>query len=246
MRGDPLRSDDERVAPAGAARLCGKPSVSTKPGFTVWTRMPRLRSWAAVARENASWACFDAEYGPEGGNATAPATETMLTTSDGRRRLQPGQERSQTPDAAEIVRLHHGLRRRRRERSTRPATPALFTSRWTLGVALEDAGGRALDRVSVGDVAQLVFAADLLGERSQPVFATREEHAAPAAAREQPGDLRADAGRRARDDGYPLHARAVSRTEAVRPFAPTAVATSTCLPCPSETVVRPDAGGRRA
>ena len=43
------------------SHCCGKPSVSTKPGFTVCTRMPRPRSCAAVARENASCACFDAE-----------------------------------------------------------------------------------------------------------------------------------------------------------------------------------------
>ena len=39
--------------------------------------MPRLRNSAAVARENASCACFDAEYGPAGAKATVPATETI-------------------------------------------------------------------------------------------------------------------------------------------------------------------------
>src|SRR5207247_9547270 len=60
---------------------CGKPSVSTKPGLTVWTRIPRGRSSAVIALEKASCACFEAEYGPDGGNATVPATETTLTTS---------------------------------------------------------------------------------------------------------------------------------------------------------------------
>jgi hypothetical protein len=59
---------------------CGKPSVSTKPGSTVWTEIPRPRSSAAAERENASWACFDAVYGPAGAKATVPATETTLTT----------------------------------------------------------------------------------------------------------------------------------------------------------------------
>src|SRR5712691_12301478 len=72
------------------SRLCGKPSVSTKPGFTVCTRTPRGRNCTDVARENASCACFDAEYGPDGGNATAPATETTLTTSDGAAASSPG------------------------------------------------------------------------------------------------------------------------------------------------------------
>ena len=58
----------------------GKPSVSTKPGITVCTRMPLPRSSAVVERENASWACFEAAYAPAGANATVPATETMLTT----------------------------------------------------------------------------------------------------------------------------------------------------------------------
>ena len=44
---------------------------------------PRGRSSAATVRENASCACFDAEYGPLGGPATTPGTETMLTTWEG-------------------------------------------------------------------------------------------------------------------------------------------------------------------
>src|SRR5665213_1976107 len=58
---------------------CGKPSVSTKPGFTVWTEMPRGASSTAIERENPSCACFDAEYGP---TATVPATETTFTTCE--------------------------------------------------------------------------------------------------------------------------------------------------------------------
>ena len=58
---------------------CGKPGVSTKPGLTVCTEMPRGASSTAIVRENASCACFDAEYGPI---ATVPATETTLTTCD--------------------------------------------------------------------------------------------------------------------------------------------------------------------
>ena len=52
-------------------------------------------------------------------------------------------------------------------------------------VPLEDAGCDALDGLPIGDVAQLVLAADLLGERPQPVLAACEQHAAPAATREQ-------------------------------------------------------------
>ena len=72
---------------------------TVKPGLIVCTRMPRRRSWTAVAREKASCACFDAEYGPEGGNATSPATETMLTTSEGAAATSPGRKarRHHTP-----------------------------------------------------------------------------------------------------------------------------------------------------
>ena len=40
---------------------CGNPSVSTNPGFTVWTEIPRGASSTVIERENASCACFDAE-----------------------------------------------------------------------------------------------------------------------------------------------------------------------------------------
>ena len=62
------------------SQSCGKPSVCTKPGLTVWTWIPRGRSSLATDREKASCACFDAEYGP---TATVPATETTLTRCDG-------------------------------------------------------------------------------------------------------------------------------------------------------------------
>ena len=37
----------------GGSQPCGNPSVSTKPGLIVCTRIPRRRSWTAVAREKA-------------------------------------------------------------------------------------------------------------------------------------------------------------------------------------------------
>ena len=47
-------------------------------------------------REKASWACFEAEYGPLGGPATTPETETMLTTSDGAAARRPGRKARST------------------------------------------------------------------------------------------------------------------------------------------------------
>ena len=74
-----------RSRSAGTRRLartlvCGKPSVSTNPGMIVWTSIPVPRSAAASERENASWACFDAEYGAAGVNDGRPPIETMFTT----------------------------------------------------------------------------------------------------------------------------------------------------------------------
>jgi hypothetical protein len=57
-----------------------KPSVSTKPGTSVCTRIPSGRRVAESEREKASCACFAAAYGPAGANAMVPATETTFTT----------------------------------------------------------------------------------------------------------------------------------------------------------------------
>ena len=164
--------------------------------------MPRRRSWIAVAREKASCACFEAEYGPEGGNATTPATETTLTTSAGRGGLEAGQERAQAPDAAEVVRADDGLDRLRRGvEEARPRRDARVVHEQVHErMPLEHAGRGGLDRGAVGDVAQLVLAAGLLGERAQRLLAPCEQHAVPAAPGELPGQLRADPGRGPRDD----------------------------------------------
>ena len=58
------------------------------------------RSSAATERENASWACFEAAYSPDvPAPDTAPATETTLTTCDGRAASSAGRNarRHQTP-----------------------------------------------------------------------------------------------------------------------------------------------------
>ena len=47
---------------------------------------------------------------------------------------------------------------------------------------LEHARGERLDGGAVADVAELDLAADLVGERAEPVLAPGDEHAVPAAA----------------------------------------------------------------
>jgi hypothetical protein len=52
--------------------------------------MRRGASSAEIERENASCACFDAVYGPDAPTAIVPATDAIVTTSDGAARSSPG------------------------------------------------------------------------------------------------------------------------------------------------------------
>ena len=69
----------------------------------------------------------------------------------------------------------------------------------------------ALDAVAVGDVADLVLAAELGRNFTESLLATREEDAAPAAGGERAGERGADPGRSAGDYGDALNVRIVSR-----------------------------------
>ena len=71
---------NRRMIPLRRLERGVNPSVSTKPGRSVCTRIPSGRSVAASDRENASCACFAAAYGPAGAKAIVPATETTFTT----------------------------------------------------------------------------------------------------------------------------------------------------------------------
>ena len=93
---------------------------------------------------------------------------------------------------------------------------------------LHDRRCGTLDGGSVGDVADLVLAAELLREGPEPVLPPGEEDAAKAAACKLARDRGADAARRAGDDGY-LQSRTVSRALAVRPVAAVATAKSLCV-----------------
>src|SRR5207244_7953808 len=103
-------------------------------------------------------------------------------------------------------------------------------------MALENGGGDPVDGFAVGDVEELVLAADLLGERAQPVLAPREQDAAPTVLREQPRRRLADPGRGARDHRYAWlgHRASLVVALAVRPAASTTVARTARrpLPCP--------------
>ena len=161
--------------------------------------MPRRASCAAVARENASCACFDAAYGPDGGDGDgARDRDDVDDVATARAASRPGQERAQAPDAAEVV------RRASPPRSASGRASKKLARAGDAGVVdeqLRSAGCRsstraavALDRLAVGDVADLVLAAELLRERAQPLLAPREQHAVPAAR----GEPRARSPRRSR------------------------------------------------
>jgi hypothetical protein len=68
-------------------------------------------------------------------------------------------------------------------------------------VALDDRGGRAFDRLAIADVAELPLGTELLGERTQPLLAARDEHAVPAAPAQGSRHRRPDPARGAGDDG---------------------------------------------
>ena len=69
-------------------------------------------------------------------------------------------------------------------------------------MALRDPRRQRVDGRAVADVADLGLGAELLGKRSQPFLAARDEHAAPARARQVARERSPDTARAARDHGH--------------------------------------------
>ena len=113
---------------------------------------------------------------------------------DVRARLQPRVERTYEPDAAEVVRLQHGLDPLRFEAEEVSATgDARVVDQQVDGrVARQDRCGRPVDVTPVGDVAELVLAAELGGQSFQPLLPAGDQHAMPAVPRQLPRGLGAD------------------------------------------------------
>jgi hypothetical protein len=78
-------------------------------------------------------------------------------------------------------------------------------------VSLEHRRRGVLDRVAVGDVAELVLAAGLRRELAQPFLAPSDQDAAPAARGQPPRKLGSDSGGGPGDDSYALNAVTVPR-----------------------------------
>ena len=101
-------------------------------------------------------------------------------------------------------------------------------------VPLEDACGYPLDRLAVGDVADLELAAELACERLEPLAAPGEQDAVASPRRERPRRRLADPARGAGDDGDARRRQRQTRTtrcaSAFRPLASVTIARSRRAP----------------
>ena len=99
-------------------------------------------------------------------------------------------------------------------------------------MAADDPCGHRVDRLAVADVARLVLGAELRGDARQPLRASRNEDALPAARRQQPRERGADAARTAGDDRDPQRqqTRTRRRASASRPAVSETIAVSSCGP----------------
>ena len=95
-----------------------------------------------------------------------------------------------------------------------------------------DSCGHRFDDLPVTDVARLVLGTELPGDACQPLCASRDEDALPAACRQQPRERGADAARAACDDRdrQRQQTRTRRRASASRPAVSETMAVSACGP----------------
>jgi hypothetical protein len=91
----------------------------------------------------------------------------------------------------------------------------------------------ALDVLTLADIADLVFRAQLLGKRAQPILSSRQQNDLRIACRECTCDRLADPARSTGDDGY-LQTRTCRVAARVCPPASKATARSACFPVRAE------------
>src|SRR5262249_31214958 len=129
---------------------CGNPSVSTNPGFTVWTRMPRGRRSAVADRENASAACFDAEYGPDGANAAGPAAGACVAGAAPAPRSGRGGNGGGPPEGPQLFAAHELLEPLRLDRREARASrnPGVVDEQVDHGMPTGDPPRHLLDGVA--------------------------------------------------------------------------------------------------
>ena len=90
----------------------------------------------------------------------------------GRRFPEAREQSTGAPHAAEVVHLHHAADEVEIDREIRASRghPRVVEEEVDRRMALQDLRGHRVDRVSVGDVAQLDLAAELLGDRAEPIL----------------------------------------------------------------------------
>ena len=194
----------------------GKPSVSTKPGRTVCTRTPRAASEPGErARERELRMLRGGVRSRRARTPPPRRRRSTLTTCEPC--LQPGLERADAPDAAEVVRSQHRLDPLRLEREEAATTgdACVVHEQVDARMPLEDGRGGPVDLLPVGDVAELELASELERERFEPLLPPGDEHAIPAARDELARRCLSDAARRAGDDGR-LHGATLRISNAMK------------------------------
>ena len=152
-------------------RVCGNPSVSTGPGFTLSTRIPWGASSAATFRENASCACLAAVYGPYERHRNRPGHGGYVHDRSRATPLEERHERPDAPHARQVVRVGDGLDPLGLElQECAPGgNPGAVDQEPDCLVSLADPPGEIVDLRPVRDVARLELAVDL--RRDAPLAA---------------------------------------------------------------------------
>src|SRR4029079_8898170 len=137
----------------------------------------------------------------------------------------------QAPDAAEIVRAQHLLQPVGLDlREAGPARDAgVVHEQVDLRMPPGNGLGKSFHLVALRDVAELVLGSELLGERPQPILATRHQDKLPPVLRELAADRLADPARGSGDNGY-RQTRTFLAAATSRPPASVATARRTCGP----------------
>jgi hypothetical protein len=146
------------------------------------------------------------------------------------RGFEPRQERAQGPHRTEVVDTQDLLEPIQVDdgEPRAPRDTCVVHEQVNLRMTLQYRRRYTLDIFSATDVAHLVFASKLLGERAQALLAAGEQDQAPAFPGERAGDCLADSARRAGDDCYAgaIYRQTFTWRVAVKVRPPASVATA--------------------
>ena len=223
---DERRVDREPSREPAAMAGGGSRASRSRPGLTVCTAIPRGASSTASERENASCACFDAEYGPAGDLA-----RDRDDVHDVRAAAEAGQERVRRPRPSRgsstriIASIPSGSPP---TKSVRAVKPALFTSRSMRSWRASTRAASASTATRSADVALLVLVGVGRAARRPRPCASLAAAASGPARRRSPTTPRS---RRRRARWRASRRRATSAVAvALCPELSVTVAVSVCLP----------------